>query len=95
VSPVYARHLIGVVHNPGFLKRFQLLQEGVGRFLLLVEVPSHIAPDAFDRFERRVRRDLHTVLGQRADLEVRRTSAIPGGDSEKFLYTRNLVAGGG
>lgn len=92
VSPVYIRHLIGVVHNPGFLERFQLVQRGHDDFLLRLEVPHQVDDARYIDFERVVRRDLLAVLGLPARLLVERVQSIENGESEKFMYTVNQTA---
>src|SRR4029077_5114835 len=63
VSPVYIRHLIGVVHNPGLIKRFQLEQNSVEEFELKCELErGHGAAEVRDVFDR-IARDLKAVLG--------------------------------
>ena len=89
VSPVYIRHLIGVVHNPGALRRFQLTQHDALRFTLLVEPDPAAAPGALADARALIERDLRAVLGATAQIEWRAVERIPDSASGKFLYTRN------
>ena len=86
VSPVYIRHLIGVVHNPGTIERFQFRQTDATRYALLLQTEAAVSPAALDA----LRRDLLAVLGADAALEIdpaARLEEHPGG---KFLYVQNL-----
>lgn len=89
VSPVYIRHLIGVVHNPGALRRFQLTQHDATRFTLLVEPDPAAPPGALAGARALIERDLRAVLGTAAHIEWRETERIPESASGKFLYCIN------
>ena len=90
VSPVYIRHLIGVVHNPGVIRRFQLVQQTEVAFELRLELESGVANEAKQSALSLVRRDLRTVLGERSELNIVEMDEIPLSGSGKFLYTINL-----
>ncbi len=87
VSPVYIRHLIGVVHNPGVIRRFQLTQHDRTRFTLRVEAagaePARAAARAL------IERDLRAVLGAALNLDWQEVATLPDPPQGKFLYTRN------
>lgn len=92
VTPVYIRHLIGVVHNPdNRLQRFQLNQLAADRFQLLLQLD----PDHRDAFRTRllpdILRDLRVVLGERAEITTAFPDRIEESASGKFLYVRNLA----
>ena len=89
VSPVYIRHLVGVVHNPGSIRRFQLVQESAAAFRLAVELESDTGDDAWRALEARLRPDLLAVLGAGAGLAIERAAEIAPTASGKFLYTIN------
>jgi phenylacetate-CoA ligase len=89
VSPVYIRHLIGVVHNPGALRRFQLTQHDAVRFTLLVEPDPAATPGALEAARPLIERDLRAVLGAAARIEWRAVEHIPESASGKFLYVLN------
>ena len=90
VSPVYIRHLIGVVHNSGALGKFQFVQHGAADYSLALQVDDSFADDAFRATAGLIRRDLEKVLGPGVRLAVNRVTDIPASDSGKFLYVRNL-----
>ena len=89
VSPLYVRHLIGVIHNPGFIRRFQMVQETATRYALALEISAGLDDAAYRNSAERIRRDLLAVLGNDADLRVSRVAEIPPSASGKFLYTIN------
>ena len=86
VSPVYIRHLIGVVHNPGGLGKFQFVQEGTANYALALQMDAEFSEADFARMEALIRRDLETVLGAGGQLAIRRVDDIPPSESGKFLY---------
>jgi len=83
ISPVYIRHLVGVVHPPPGLRRFQLEQTGSSQFILRIE-REHGSP-AFD--DSLLRRDLLRVVGEHATLDIVQLDRIPESASGKFRYT--------
>ncbi len=92
VTPIYLRHLIGVVHNPvGHLRRFQLTQSEPRRYELLLEVGAQNWPGFHDKTWPQIERDLRAVLGADAVIESQRVESIPESASGKFIYVRNLV----
>ena len=93
VSPVYIRHLVGVVHNPGALEKFQFTQTGATSYTLAMQMDTAFADDAFTEVAALVHRDLEKVLGPSADLVISRVADIPPSESGKFLYVRNLHRG--
>lgn len=91
VSPVYIRHLIGVIHNPGHIRRFQLIQNSTTGFKLILEIEKNIQEDSFNKNVANILKDLRTVLGDQSHINVRRVLQIPTSKSGKFLYTINKV----
>ena len=90
VSPVYLRHLIGVVHNPKAVwRRFQVVQEGSAEYRVLLEPVAQASPDDVRAASAAIDRDLRPVLGHTANIDLRITARIPESDSGKFLYVRN------
>jgi len=89
VSPVFVRHLVGVVHNPGFIRQYQLVQESDCQFVLSIVSDPASAPDLRERTMREIERDLRTVLGQESILVVRQVTSIPQPENGKLLYTVN------
>ena len=90
VSPVFIRHLIGVVHDPGTIERFQFRQTDAARYSLLLQMEAGASPDACGPAIESMRRDLLAVLGPDAHLEIdpaARLEEHPGG---KFSYVQNL-----
>lgn len=87
VSPVFIRHLIGVVHNPGVIRRFQLVQEPGALFVLTVEPFRERA--GLDAARRAILDELAGVLGRSARIDWREVAEIPPTASGKFLYCIN------
>ena len=90
VSPVYIRHLIGVVHNPGALEKFQFVQHGAADYSLAMQMDPEFPGAGFEGLAAVVRRDLAVVLGSNSQLDIDRAADIPPSESGKFLYVRNL-----
>lgn len=90
VSPVYIRHAIGVAHNDGSIERFQFVQIDRAAYTLAVQMDGNFSAEKFEEFVARLRRDLETVLGIGAQLEISRVAEISPSESGKFLYVRNL-----
>lgn len=88
VSPVYIRHLIGVVHNPGVIRRFQLVQYSLQGFELRYERAQDCPLEDERRVLKLIETDLRTVLGADCDLRIVRLEEIPRSASGKFLYTK-------
>ena len=86
VSPVYIRHLVGVVHNPGALGKFQFVQSGDADYSLAMQMDAGFTAGDFEKFAALIRRDLVTVLGSGARLDIRRVDDIQPSESGKFLY---------
>lgn len=91
VSPVYIRHLIGVVHNKGMIRKFQFVQLGHQRYELRVEVEDHGTSVSLQTNLRNILTDLKAVLGKDSIIEVKQMKEIPTSESGKFLYTLNLA----
>ena len=89
VSPVYIRHLIGVVHNPGVVRRFQLVQRSATEFTLKLELEMGASPEGYLETVKLLERDLKAVLGTDAQLHVLKVAEIRSSASGKFLYTIN------
>lgn len=91
VSPVYIRHLIGVVHNPGYIKRFQLIQNGLEEYDLLLEIEKETSDVSLKENFSVIIRDLKAVLGDKSRINLRRVSELMPTESGKFLYTINKL----
>jgi phenylacetate-CoA ligase len=88
ISPVYIRHLIGVVHNSGLIRKFQLEQKSHENFVLRYERGTAFPAEKEREILNLIRRDLLTVLGSEAKLAISCVEEIPLTGSEKFLYTK-------
>lgn len=86
LSPVYIRHLIGVVHNPGTIARFQFVQEPAQRYSLALQLDGEVSAADFESLRLKIERDLLAVLGPGAALTIARTDRIAESESGKFRY---------
>ena len=93
VSPVYVRHVVGVVHNPGCIRRYQLVQDSTVDFRLRLEVEPGADRDALARAEAGLRHDLLAVLGPGARLQIQHARQLEETAAGKFLYCMNKTAG--
>ncbi len=93
LTPSYIVHLVGVVHNPGAVTRFQFVQTGAAEYTLSIVLDAEFSDDEFGRLTAALRRDLEAVLGAGAQLGISRVADIPPSESGKFLYVRNLHRG--
>ena len=92
VSPVFLRHVIGVVHNPGGMwRRFQVRQRAAGEYKVLLEPAARITIDAAAPLLSGIRHDLAAVLGRRAVIDCAVVPRIAEEPSGKFLYVVNEV----
>lgn len=90
VSPVYIRHLIGVVHDSGGLEKFQFVQTDATTYTLAMQVDASISDEVFTNGTAGMRVDLEKVLGEGSKLAISRVANIPASESGKFLYVKNL-----
>jgi phenylacetate-CoA ligase len=91
VTPAYVIHLIGVVHNPGCIRRFQLVQTSPVDYELRLEVEPDTPEQILADITNKIRRDLRAVFGSQSRIEIRQMKEIPASDSGKFLYTINKM----
>jgi phenylacetate-CoA ligase len=95
ISPIYVVHLIGVVHNPGFVRRFQLTQETDAEFVLKIVIAGDPGETEYRAFVDAVERDLRKVLGSQAVIGTERVEEILPSPSGKYFPTVNKLAGRG
>jgi phenylacetate-CoA ligase len=91
VSPLFVIHLVGVVHNPGFVDRFQLVQRASTQFDLNLELAGGTPDSQLKSLGGRLERDLGAVFGQACSVRARRVARIPESSSGKFLYVVSQV----
>jgi phenylacetate-CoA ligase len=93
VSPLFIMHLVGVVHNPGFVRRFQLVQREPAQFDLNLELAGDTQDGQLETLGGRLEHDLAAVFGETCSVRARRVDAIPASPSGKFLYVVSHVRG--
>ncbi len=90
LSPTYIRHLVGVVHNPGALAKFQFVQTGATTYTLAMQMDVAFSDAEFANLTGDLQRNLCIVLGADAHLSISRVADLSASESGKFLYVRNL-----
>lgn len=89
VSPVFIRHVIGVVHGKQSLRRFQLESQGNAQYILRLQPESGVPRAAIEAFREPLLRDLRAVLGETAQIHWEILDDIPESASGKFRYIIN------
>src|SRR5262249_13193906 len=89
VSPAYFIHLIGVVHNPGVIRRFQIVQHARDRVVLLLEVEPGAVDHVLSPALKNIRRDLLAVFGPSMLLKIDVVPKIQDSASGKFIFALN------
>lgn len=92
VSPTFIRHLIGVVHNPGITRRFQMEQIGSSKYELRLEVDRGAAAETRSRVYQNLLCDLRAVLGEDSEINLTEADRLEESASGKFLYVLNRMA---
>lgn len=88
VPPEFVIHLIGVVHNPGVLRRFQLTQDSLFDYTLQFQIERGANPVTLANCLAAIDHDLKAVFGSESSIQYRQVEVIPPSASGKFLYTR-------
>lgn len=95
ISPIYFRHLIGVVHNSGVIRRFQIVQDARDHAVLALEIEPSANESVVGASIGNIRRDLMTVFGLGMNLEINRVDRIPESVSGKFIACINKTVQSG
>ena len=90
VSPVFVRHLIGVMHNPGFIERYQLCQLTASSYELFLQIDPKVEKENYEKVTEGLEKDMHEVLGFKAKIIFKRVREIEQSNSGKFIYIKNL-----
>ncbi|MFW6012078.1 MAG: hypothetical protein ACOC92_00040 [bacterium] len=90
IDPIAIIHVIGVVVNPDWLKKFQLVQKALDRFELRCESwREELTEHELAAFKQRVCSELGSVAGvEQLNVNVRIVSEIPPLPSGKHLYCK-------
>ena len=91
VSPVYIRHLIGVIHNPGTIKRFQLIQHSLADYELKLELEQNTSLQSNSNVLAEITKDLKAVFGTMAVIRIVEVPEIKPTASGKHIYTLNKI----
>jgi phenylacetate-CoA ligase len=92
IASEYFIHLIGVVHNTGFIRRFQLVQEEADRLRLLLVLQNGTPPDDVDKDLLQIEEKLRLVMGEHCQIEREFVDDIPPTASGKHRYTISRLA---
>lgn len=92
VSPLYIIHLIGVVYNPGCIRRFQLIQRSLNNYDLTMVIEQDVSDSIIADITQKIKRDLKAVFGKQSVIKIKHAEEIPVTSSGKFLYTINKVS---
>ncbi|MBE3089003.1 MAG: phenylacetate--CoA ligase family protein [Actinobacteria bacterium] len=84
----YFVHLMGVVLNKGFIKKFQVIQEDYDKIRLLV-IPNIMLPDME---KKDIEKKIRLQMGQDCKIIWDFVDEIPKTKSGKYLYTKTLIA---
>lgn len=91
ISPTYFRHLLGVVHNNGAIRRFQIIQHTKDHVVLTLEKARAASPATLAKFVENVRPDLLAVFGEGMNLDIRCVDRIHENDNGKFIFAINRI----
>jgi phenylacetate-CoA ligase len=94
VTSVFFRHLIGVVHNPGTVLRFQVIQSAVKAYEVLLVPKNALSRVQIEKSQKALLEDLLAVLGSDAVIAVRIVDHIPELENGKTSYTLNRYSRG-
>lgn len=89
VSPVYIRHVVGVVHGKDKLRRFQLVQETATDYTLKLQPEPGVTIDEMENVRAPLTTDLQAVLGAGARINIQISETIPETGGGKFQYIIN------
>jgi phenylacetate-CoA ligase len=89
VSPVYIRHVVGVVHGKGKIKRFQLVQSSAVDYSLALLPETGVNAQDLEPLKQPLLTDLKAVLGETARIDMQVVDSIPETSGGKFRYIIN------
>jgi len=87
VPAEYFIHLIGVVCNNGFIRRFQVIQENVTTVRILVVLERSITSHEMDNINDKIK----MVMGKNCNVVWEFVDEIPTTQQGKYQYTKSLV----
>lgn len=93
VTHLWVVHALGVLYNPGWVKRFQVVQEDYGDIRVMVQAldGATVNPEEVARLRARLLPDLEQVMGGPCSLTVDLVDDIPVGPSGKHRYVVSKV----
>lgn len=91
ISPIYIIHLIGVVHNPGYFRRYQLVQYSLDSLELKLQMESGVDRETIKPVLARIQQDLQLAFGLGAKITIQFVDELPPSPSGKYLPTLNRI----
>lgn len=94
VTPEFFIHIVGVVCNTGWIKRFQVIQEDYERIRILI-VPTEAGADVAQQSEAAmedIRTKLRVCMGADCVIDFEFVETIEPSPSGKYLYTVSKIA---
>jgi phenylacetate-CoA ligase len=86
VDPMYFIHLIGVVYNPGYLKRFQIIQEDYARIVVKIILEPGVKHDVAKPALEQIVEKIRLVMGNQCVVLFEFVDSIPLTASGKHQY---------
>ena len=95
VSPLFFVHFFGVVHNKGFISKYQAIQEDYDHIVLKVRLRQGFDADNMEVKQgmEQLKKDIKHVMGEDVRVEVRFVEDIPPLPSGKYVYAISKVDG--
>lgn len=95
VSPLFFVHFFGVVHNKGFISKYQAIQEDYDNIVLKVCLRQGFAAGSGEVKQgmEQLQKDIRHVMGEDVSVEVRFVDDIPPLPSGKYVYAISKVEG--
>jgi phenylacetate-CoA ligase len=86
IDPIFLIHIIGVVANRGYLRRFQVVQEAPDRLTINMNLESGVSPRSITDELRGIARQIRLLMGAECSVDFRFVDDIPLTRSGKYPY---------
>lgn len=87
ISPVFFIHFLGVVHNEGWIRKSQVIQEDFDKITLKLVVANMPSEDQLNQ----IRQTIQLAMGEGCHIGFEFVDDIPPTSSGKYLYIQSLV----
>ncbi len=92
IPPEYFIHLVGVVYNSGFIRKFQVIQEDYSHVHIRIVLKEDATWDDAERNFSEIDQKIRLVMGQECQVTYEQVQEIASTASGKYLYTVSKVA---